>query len=113
MRDVPQRSPQIVVATVVAGAIVLLSLFASQFVLLELLIRRLGLPLLLALAAGFGVVACGRLVLLVLRRITRSEGHDLERDPAFAFVVGHPFFGLFAFLISLVAATPMTLGIFL
>jgi hypothetical protein len=82
---------------------VLIALFAiltlfDRFVLVELLIRRTGLPLLLAIAEAMAIVATGALV----RRAKRV-------DPVLDFLLGYPLFGTLLFLVGTIRVSALTL----
>lgn len=81
----------------------LIALFAiltllDRFVLIELLVRRAGLPLLLALAAALAMLGCGAL----LRRARRV---DVPLD----LLIGYPVFGALCFLVGTVRISAWTL----
>lgn len=82
---------------------VLVALFAiltlfDRFVLIELLIRRTGLPLLVAIVEAMAIVATGALV----RRATRV-------DPVLDFLLGYPLFGTLLFLVGTIQVSALTL----
>jgi hypothetical protein len=74
------------VLAVLVALFALLTLF-DRFVLLELLARRIGLPLLLAAATALASIACGRAA-----RASRPA------DPVVEFLIGYPLFGTICFL---------------
>src|SRR5688572_19722504 len=81
----------------------LLALFAiltllDRFVLVELLIRRTGLPLLVAVAEALAIVGTGALV----RRAKRV-------DPLLDFLLGYPLFGTLLFLVGTIRVSTVTL----
>ena len=78
------RSRHIVAA--VAGLYLLL-VFFDRFVLVSLLIQRVGVPLLLAIATALGMIAAG----FAIRR---------RFDPVVDFIVGYPIFGALCFLVG-------------
>jgi membrane protein CcdC involved in cytochrome C biogenesis len=70
---------------------------ADRFVLLEIFVRRLGLPILLAAAEAFAIAATG----MLLRR--RAS------DPPLDFLIGYPLFGAICFLVGLVKVAMWTM----
>ncbi len=72
----------------------LLLVLFDRFVLVELVVRRIGIAVLFAIAAGLACVGAGFLA----RR--------LNRDLALNFIVGYPIFGTICFLIALLKISP-------
>src|SRR6266851_3316328 len=72
----------------------LLLVLFDRFVLVELVVRRIGNDVLFAIAAGLACVGAGFLA----RR--------LNRDLALNFIVGYPIFGTICFLIALLKISP-------
>src|SRR5216683_2678092 len=75
----------------------LLLVLFDRFVLVELVVRRIGIAVLFAIAAGLACVGAGFLA----RR--------LNRDLALNFIVGYPIFGTICFLIALLKISPWTM----
>src|ERR1700736_571483 len=84
------------IIAIVAGAYFLLVLFQG-FVLVDLFLRRVGIPILFAAAAALACIGVGFLV----RR--------LQSDIALNFIVGYPIFGTICFLIGLLKISPWTM----
>ena len=84
------------ITTLILAAYLLLVLF-DRFVLVELLVRRVGIAILFAIAAALACVGTGFLA----RR--------LNRDLALNFIVGYPIFGTICFLIALLKISPWTM----
>jgi hypothetical protein len=78
-------------------AVYLLLVFFSRFVLVELFLTRIGIPLLFAIAAGLACIGAG-----YLARRMRS-------DIALNFVVGYPIFGTICFLVALLKISSWTM----
>lgn len=88
-----------VLGAVVAG---LSFVFLQRFVLVELLVRRLLFPAILALAEAVAIVSIG----LVARRFIDRLTNDVEDEAAparlaFDFLVGYPLFGAICFVVAL------------
>ncbi|MDQ6801100.1 MAG: hypothetical protein M3041_09715 [Acidobacteriota bacterium] len=81
---------------IVAGLYFLLVLF-NGFVLVELFLRRVGTPILFAVATALACVGAGFL--------TRRRQPDI----ALNFIVGYPIFGAICFLIGLLRISPWTM----
>lgn len=79
-----------------AVAAYLLIVFADRFVLIELLVRRVGLPFLLACAEGLACIGAGWLI----RR---------KPDVAMNFAIGYPIFGTVCFLVGLLKISAWTM----
>lgn len=82
---------------------VLLALFAiltllDRFVLIELLVRRTGLPLVLVIAEALAIVAAGAMM-------RRSRRVDVLVD----FLIGYPVFGTICFLVGLLKISAWTM----
>ena len=84
-----------VIAVIVA--LYLLLVLIDRFVLVELFVRRVGIPILFAIAVGLACIGCG-----YLARRFRS-------DLALNFVIGYPIFGAICFLIALFHISPWTM----
>jgi hypothetical protein len=82
---------------IVAGIIAayLLLVLADRFVLLELFVRRCGLPMLAACAVALAAIGAGSFA---------------KRDVATRLLVGYPIFGAVCFLFGLIKASVWTLG---
>ncbi len=76
------------VLAIVIGLFAILTLF-DRFVLLEILLRRITVPLLFAMAEGIAVVGVGVLV-------RRAKRLDIPLD----FLIGYPLFGTLCFLVG-------------
>ncbi len=76
------------IAAIVIAAYLLLILL-GRFVLVELLLERVGIPLLFAVAAALACIGAG----FIVRR--------LHADPPLDLVVGYPIFGAICFLVAL------------
>src|SRR5260370_10061808 len=81
------------IIAIVGGLYFLLVLF-NGFVLVELFLRRGGIPILFAIAAGLACIGAGYLI------------RPLQTNIALNFVVGYPIFGAICFLIGLVKISP-------
>src|SRR5947209_59046 len=84
-----------IIAIIVAAYLLLVLI--DRFVLVELFIRRVGIPILFALAASLACIGTGFLA----RR--RRNGVALN------FVIGYPIFGAICFLIGLIHISPWTM----
>ena len=84
-------------AIAIVVAIYLLLVFFDGFVLVELFFRRVGVPILFALAGALACVGAGFLV----RRF--------RRDLALNLVIGYPIFGTICFLVGLVHVSAWTM----
>ena len=84
------------IIAIVAGLYFLLVLF-NGFVLVELFLRRVGIPILFAIAAGLACIGAGYLI------------RHLQSNIALNFVVGYPIFGAICFLIGLLKISPWTM----
>jgi hypothetical protein len=78
-------------------AVYLLLVLFDRFVLVELVVRRVGIAILFAIAAALACIGTGFLA----RR--------LNRDLALNFIVGYPIFGTLCFLIALLKISPWTM----
>ena len=83
---------QRIIAAVIA--LYLLLILLDRFVLVELLVRRTGLAVLLALAVSLAIVGCGFALRALLARAWLPEECDIARD----FLLGYPIFGTLCFL---------------
>src|SRR5438874_2354022 len=84
------------IIAIVAGIYFLLVLF-NGFVLVELFLRRVGIPILFAIAAALACIGTGFLV------------RHLQSNIALNFLVGYPIFGTICFLIGLLKISPWTM----
>jgi hypothetical protein len=98
---------QRIVAIVIA--LYLLLVLIDRFVLVELLVRRVGLSVLLALFEGFAILGAGFAVRGALARSWRAEDADLPRD----FLLGYPIFGTICFLAGTLNISSWSMGILL
>lgn len=93
-------------------ATILAATFLSRFVLVSLLIVRLGLPLLLACAALVAVAGTGAAALRWLERIG-GERITSRRSLAFLIVTGYPIFGTLCFLAALLSTSRIVMSVVL
>ena len=77
-------------------ALYLLLVLLDRFVLVELLVTRIGLSILLALFEAFAIIGAGFAVRGVLAHEWRTDAIDLPRD----FLLGYPIFGTLCFLVG-------------
>src|SRR6266550_4290972 len=84
-----------IIAIIVAAYLLLVLI--DRFVLVELFVRRVGIPILLALAVSLACIGTGFLA----RR--------LRKGVALNFVIGYPIFGAICFLIALIHISPWTM----
>src|SRR5438270_189358 len=98
---------QRIVAIVIA--LYLLLVLLDRFVLVELLVTRVGLSVLLALFEAFAILGVGFAVRGALARAWRAEDADLPRD----FLLGYPIFGAACFLIGTLNVSSWSMGIVL
>jgi hypothetical protein len=80
-----------------AVAAYLLIVFADRFLLLELLFRRVGIPLLLAVVAAMACIGAGFLA------------RNRKRGIAMNLAIGYPIFGTICFLVGLISISPWTM----
>ena len=94
-------------------AVILIGIFASRFVLIELNLRRLGPAALLALAEALAILGVGRFGQLALARVVRA--HDLPKAPRLRidFLIGYPLFGAICFLVGLISTSPPVMAVLL
>jgi hypothetical protein len=90
-------------------ALYLLLVLIDRFVLVELLVRRVGLSVLLALFEAFAILGVGFAIRGALARVWRAEDADLSRD----FLLGYPIFGTLCFLTGTLNVSSWTMGILL
>jgi hypothetical protein len=90
-------------------ALYLLLVLIDRFVLVELLVTRVGLSVLLAMLEAFAILGVGFAVRGALARSWRAEDADLPRD----FLLGYPIFGAVCFLTGTVNVSSWTMGILL
>jgi len=83
---------QRIIAAVIA--LYLLLVLLDRFVLVELLVRRTGLSVLLALAASLAIIGCGFAFRALLARGWHPDECGIARD----FLLGYPIFGTLCFL---------------
>ncbi|HLJ75135.1 MAG TPA: hypothetical protein VKU62_11155, partial [Thermoanaerobaculia bacterium] len=84
-------------AIAIIVALYLLLVFFDGFVLIELLARRIGIPILLAIAEALACIGAGFLA----RRF--------QRDLALNLVIGYPIFGTICFLVGLIHISAWTM----
>jgi hypothetical protein len=90
-------------------ALYLLLVLIDRFVLVELLVRRVGLSVLLALFEAFAILGVGFAVRGALARAWRAEDADLPRD----FLLGYPIFGALCFLTGTLNVSSWSMGFLL
>jgi len=90
-------------------ALYLLLVLIDRFVLIELLVTRIGLSVLLALFEAFAILGVGFAVRGTLARAWRAEDVDLPRD----FLLGYPIFGTLCFLAGTLNVSSWSMGIVL
>ena len=98
---------QRIVAIIVA--LYLLLVLLDRFVLVELLVRRVGLSVLLALLEAFAVAGIGFAVRGVFARRWNAAEADLPRD----LLLGYPLFGALCFLVGTLNVSSWSMGILL
>jgi len=87
------------------------AVFLSRFVLVELNVRRLGAPLVLALAEAVAILGVGRAALLLLGRLfPAAEASPRMRTD---FVVGYPIFGTICFLVGWISTSTWVMTVVL
>jgi hypothetical protein len=96
------------ILAIVIGLYLLLVL-VDHFILVELLVRRIGLSVLLALFEAFAIVGVGFAVRGVLARGWNAEDADLPRD----FLLGYPLFGALCFLVGTMNVSSWSMSIIL
>jgi len=90
-------------------ALYLLLVLIDRFVLVELLVTRVGLSVLLALFEAFAILGVGFAARGTLERAWRAEEVDLPRD----FLLGYPLFGALCFLAGTLNVSSWSMGIVL
>jgi hypothetical protein len=90
-------------------ALYLLLVLLDRFVLVELLVTRIGLSLLLALFEAFAILGAGFAMRAAIARDWRTDGADLPRD----FLLGYPIFGACCFLIGTLNISSWSMSILL
>src|SRR3954454_16442176 len=90
-------------------ALYLLLVLIDRFVLVELLVTRVGLSVLLALFEAFAILGVGFAVRGALARSWRIEDADLPRD----FLLGYPIFGTLCFLTGTLNVSSWSMAILL
>jgi len=90
-------------------ALYLLLVLIDRFVLVELLVTRIGLSVLLALFEAFAILGVGFAMRGVLARVWHAEDVDLPRD----FLLGYPIFGALCFLAGMLNVSSWSMGIVL
>jgi hypothetical protein len=90
-------------------ALYLLLVLLDRFVLVELLVRRVGVSVLLTLFEAFAIIGTGFAVRSVLARAWRAEEADFPRD----FLLGYPIFGALCFLVGTLNISSWSMGIVL
>jgi len=98
-----QRTVSIVIA------LYLLLVLIDRFVLVELLVTRIGLSVLLALFEAFAILGAGFAVRGAIARVWRVDDADLPRD----FLLGYPVFGALCFLAGTLSVSSWSMGILL
>jgi len=96
-----------IVAIIVA--LYLLLVLLDRFVLVELLVRRIGVSVLLALLESFAIAGIGFAVRGVFARRWNAAEADLPRD----FLLGYPIFGALCFLVGILNVSSWSMGILL
>ena len=90
-------------------ALYLLLVLIDRFVLVELLVTRIGLSVLLALFEAFAILGVGFALRGALARVWHAEDVDLPRD----FLLGYPLFGTLCFLEGTLNVSSWSMGIVL
>src|SRR3954469_11544890 len=90
-------------------ALYLLLVLIDRFVLVELLVTRIGLSVLLAIFGAFAILGVGFAVRGLLARAWRADDVDLPRD----FLLGYPIFGALCFLVGTLNVSSWSMGIVL
>jgi hypothetical protein len=90
-------------------ALYLLLVLIDRFVLVELLVTRIGLSVLLALFEAFAILGAGFAVRGAIARAWHVEDADLPRD----FLLGYPIFGALCFLAGTLNVSSWSMGILL
>jgi len=90
-------------------ALYLLLVLIDRFVLVELLVTRIGLSVLMALFEAFAILGAGFAVRGAIVRAWRVENADLPRD----FLLGYPIFGALCFLAGTLNVSSWSMGILL
>ncbi|MGH9423475.1 MAG: hypothetical protein ACRD3J_26110, partial [Thermoanaerobaculia bacterium] len=98
---------QRIVAIVVA--LYLLLVLLDRFVLIELLVRRTGLSVLLAMCEAFAIIGTGFVVRGAIARNWNAAEVDLPRD----FLLGYPIFGALCFLVGTMNVSTLSMSIVL
>jgi hypothetical protein len=112
MKPEPQRPPEPPlppmgpIVAIIIGA-VLLFVFASRFILIELAFTRLGSALIVAALTALAITGTGFAVRTGLARVLKAP--PTPRPLAFDFVIGYPLFGTLCFLIGLLSVSPTTM----
>ncbi len=90
----------------IVAALYLLLVLLDRFILVELLVRRIGVSVLLALLAAFAIIGTGFAVRGALARAWHAEDADLPRD----FLLGYPLFGALCFLAGTLNVSSWSMG---
>jgi hypothetical protein len=90
-------------------ALYLLLVLIDRFVLVELLVTRIGLSVLLALFEAFAILGAGFAVRGAIARAWHAEDADLPRD----FLLGYPIFGAVCFLVGTLNVSSWSMAILL
>jgi len=90
-------------------ALYLLLVLLDRFILVEVLVRRIGVPVLLALFEAFAIIGAGFAVRGLLARAWHAEDADLPRD----FLLGYPLFGALCFLVGTLNVSSWSMSIIL
>jgi len=101
--------PKIQRIAAIVIALYLLLVLLDRFVLVELLVRRVGLSVLLALFEAFAIVGVGFAARSAVARAWRAEDPDLPRD----FLLGYPLFGALCFLVGTLNVSSWSMGVVL
>jgi hypothetical protein len=90
-------------------ALYLLLVLIDRFVLVELLVTRVGLSVLLAIFEAFAILGAGFAIRGALARVWHAEDADLPRD----FLLGYPIFGALCFLVGTLNVSSWSMGVVL
>jgi hypothetical protein len=90
-------------------ALYLLLVLLDRFVLVELLVRRVGVSILLTLCEAFAIIGVGFALRGLFARTWRVEEADLPRE----FLLGYPIFGALCFLVGTLNVSSWSMGIVL
>src|SRR5687768_2481860 len=107
-----QRSQRLRLILVAAIAVAVSILFLSRFVLFELNLRRVAVPMVLALAEAIAIIGVGRGSCLLLSRLLHSEP-VAEPKIRTDFILGYPIFGSICFLAGLISTHSILMALLL